>query len=76
MPKIAQVLSAAAVAKLRAPGRYAVGGVAGLHLRVTPTARLWVLRVMVEAGDPETCEKNVDAVLEVMKKKGLLLGIK
>ena len=35
-----------------------------------------VLRVMVEAGDPETCEKNVDAVLEVMKKKGLLLGIK
>ena len=35
-----------------------------------------VLRVMVEAGDQETCEKNVDAVLEVMKKKGLLLGIK
>ena len=35
-----------------------------------------VLRVMVEAGDPDTCEKNVDAVLEVMKKKGLLLGIK
>ena len=48
MPRIARILSAAAVAKLRAPGRYAVGGVAGLHLRVTPTARLWVLRVVVD----------------------------
>ena len=35
-----------------------------------------VLRVMVEAQDPDICEKNVDAVLEVMSKKGLLLGIK
>ena len=35
-----------------------------------------VLRVMVEADDKETCEKNVDAVLAVMKQKGLLLGIK
>lgn len=48
MPKIAGILSAAAVAKLREPGRYAVGGVPGLHLRVTPTARTWVLRVMVD----------------------------
>ena len=31
---------------------------------------------MVEAGDLDICEKNVDAVLDVMKKKGLLLGIK
>jgi len=35
-----------------------------------------VLRVMVEAGDLETCEENVNAVLNVMQKKGLLLGIK
>ena len=35
-----------------------------------------VLRVMVEAQSLDTCEKNVDAVLEVMSRKGLLLGIK
>ena len=35
-----------------------------------------VLRVMVEAQNLETCEKNVDAVLEVMSRKGLLLEIK
>ena len=35
-----------------------------------------VLRVMVEAQSLDTCEKNVDAVLEVMSHKGLLLGIK
>ena len=35
-----------------------------------------VLRVMVEAQNLETCEKNVDAVLEVMSRKGLLLAIK
>ncbi len=35
-----------------------------------------VLRVMVEAQDPDICEKNVDAVLEVMSRKGLLLGVK
>ena len=48
MPKIARILTASAVARLREPGRYAVGGVAGLHVRVTPTARLWVLRVVVD----------------------------
>ena len=35
-----------------------------------------VLRVMVEAQSLDTCEENVDAVLEVMSRKGLLLGIK
>jgi len=35
-----------------------------------------VLRVMVEASDMETCENNVNAVLEVMKRKGLLLEIR
>ena len=35
-----------------------------------------VLRVMVEAQSLDTCEKNVDAVLEVMSRKRLLLGIK
>lgn len=35
-----------------------------------------VLRVMVEAQSLDTCEKNVDAVLDVMSRKGLLLGIK
>ena len=35
-----------------------------------------VLRVMVEAGKKETCEENVNAVLAVMERKGLLLGIK
>ena len=35
-----------------------------------------VLRVMVEAGEKETCEENVNAVLAVMEKKGLLLGVR
>lgn len=48
MPKIAKELTVAAVAKLREPGRYRVGGVQGLQLRVTDTGtRLWVYRVVV-----------------------------
>ena len=35
-----------------------------------------VLRVMVEAGEKAICEENVNAVLAVMEKKGLLLGIR
>ncbi|MET3512795.1 integrase [Pseudacidovorax sp. 1753] len=47
MPKIARELTAAAVAKLREPGRYPVGGVQGLHLRITPAGtRLWIYRAM------------------------------
>jgi len=48
MPKIAKELTAAAVAKIRQPGRYAMGGAAGLMLRVTDTGtRLWVCRLIV-----------------------------
>ena len=48
MPKVAKQLSERAVAAIRDAGRYAVGGVQGLMLRVTPTgARAWVLRVKV-----------------------------
>jgi integrase len=54
MPKRAKELTAAAVAKLREPGRYAVGGAEGLHLRITPAGtKLWVCRIMVG-------EKRVD----------------
>lgn len=48
MPKIAAELSAAHVAKIKAPGLHAVGGVAGLLLQVTPSgARSWILRIKV-----------------------------
>ena len=48
MPKRAKELTAMAVAKLKAPGRYAVGGAEGLHLRITEVGtRLWVLRISV-----------------------------
>lgn len=48
MPKIAAVLSAAQVAKLSEVGLHAVGGVAGLQLRIDPAgSRHWILRVTV-----------------------------
>lgn len=47
MPKKAKELSALVVSKLRVDGRYAVGGVDGLHLRVAGDSRAWVLRVVV-----------------------------
>lgn len=47
MPKIAKQLSDRAVAALKTEGRHAVGGVAGLHLRVSAGHRGWVLRVKV-----------------------------
>lgn len=48
MPKIAAALSAAQVAKLAEAGLYAVGGVAGLQLRIDPGgSRHWILRVTV-----------------------------
>lgn len=48
MPKIAVALSAAQVAKLADPGLYAVGGVAGLQLRIDPAgSRHWILRVKI-----------------------------
>lgn len=45
MPKYATQLSDRAVAAIKRPGRHAVGGVPGLHLRVSGTHRGWVLRV-------------------------------
>lgn len=48
LPKIAKQLSDRAVAAIKAEGRHPVGGVPGLHLRVTDTGhRGWVLRVKV-----------------------------
>lgn len=47
MPKKAKELSALAVSKIKAEGRYAVGGADGLHLRVAGGSRAWVLRVVV-----------------------------
>lgn len=47
MPVKAKELSALAVARLKTDGRYAVGGVDGLHLRVVGNSRAWVLRIAV-----------------------------
>ena len=48
VPKKAKELSALAVSRMTAPGRWAVGGVDGLALLVAESgARSWVLRVMV-----------------------------
>ena len=45
MPKRAKELSAVEVKRITKPGFHAVGGVAGLHLRVTDSgARHWILR--------------------------------
>lgn len=47
MPKKAIELSALAVSKLKQEGRYAVGGVDGLHLNIIGQSRVWILRVVV-----------------------------
>lgn len=47
MPKVAKQLSDRAVAALRKEGRHAVGGVPGLHLRVSAGHRSWILRLTV-----------------------------
>ena len=45
MPKIARELSAIEIRRLTSAGTYAVGGVKGLLLRVTPSGtKSWVLR--------------------------------
>lgn len=43
MPKKARELSALAVSRLKVDGRYAVGGVDGLYLRIVGRSRAWVL---------------------------------
>lgn len=47
MPKVAKQLSDRAVAAIKTEGRHAVGGVAGLHLRISAGYRGWILRVQV-----------------------------
>lgn len=47
MAKKAKELSALAVSKLKEPGRYAVGGVDGLHIRIVGDSKAWVLRIKI-----------------------------
>ncbi|WP_129780357.1 tyrosine-type recombinase/integrase [Peristeroidobacter soli] len=53
MPKRARELSARTVASLRGDGRYAVGVVPGLYLRIEGASRTWVLRVKRNGKRPE-----------------------
>ena len=56
MPTIAKQLSERAVAAIKAEGRHPVGGVPGLHIRVTDTGhRGWVLRVKVGEARRDIC---------------------
>lgn len=54
MPKVASELNGRQVRDLRKVGLHAVGGVAGLHLQVTPSgARSWILRTKVGSRRPD-----------------------
>ena len=53
MPKRAREISARQIASIKQDGRYAVGDVAGLYLRVRGESRSWLLRVKV-GGDVAT----------------------
>lgn len=48
MARKAKELSALTVARLKAPGRHAVGGVDGLYLRNIGNSRAWVLRIKID----------------------------
>lgn len=52
MPKKAKEMTALAVSKLKGDGRYAVGGVDGLHLRIAGGSRAWILRLVVPVNAP------------------------
>jgi|GEM_PF-5615392 len=62
-------MTVAALSKLRMPGRYAVGGCAGLHLRIRDSgARAWVLRVLVQGVRRDVTLDYPDAqVLALLK---------
>lgn len=47
MPKKAKELSALVVSRMKEPGRHAVGGVDGLHLRIIGNSKAWTLRVKI-----------------------------
>ncbi len=48
MPRKARELSALAVQRLFVPGLHSVGGVDGLHLKITTAgAKAWILRIMI-----------------------------
>ncbi|EAW2990485.1 integrase, partial [Salmonella enterica] len=47
MPKKARGLSALAVSRLKAEGRYAVSGVDRLYLRIAGRSRAWVVIYML-----------------------------
>lgn len=67
MPKKVEALSAVEVGRLKDEGFHAVGGVAGLHLRVAGGARHWVLRAAVGK------RKNAQGV-DVLRRRDIGLG--
>lgn len=62
MAKKAKELSALAVSKLRDEGRYAVGGVDGLYLRIAGNSRAWVLRIKIGG---KRCDVGLGAFPEI-----------
>lgn len=62
MAKKAKELSALAVSRLKSDGRYAVGGVDGLHLRIAGESRAWVLRIKI---GPKRCDVGLGPYPEV-----------
>jgi hypothetical protein len=67
MPKKAKELSALAVSKLKNKGRYAVGGVDGLHMFIVGNSRTWILRVAV--GTRTNSKGNI-----VVRRRDMGLG--
>lgn len=60
MPRKAKELTALTVSKLKEDGRHAVGGVAGLHLRISGGSRSWVLRLVLSPGDSSSPGRRAD----------------